>query len=213
MVSEGGWFPPRPVRKVLLLDDDAVTLQHWARMCTRLGKTPLVADTSAKAFELAFSARPDTAVIDFFLGGGEKASDVVPRLRALAPDLYIAVVSGKLFLAADALAALVRAGAHDCLPKYVGLDQLIRGIEAGVRPAVPDSDALMTREQVEHMVLEHALRACDYNITRTADTLRVTRSTIRSWIAKHGIEIPARKLEKKLGNRSGAPDRFELHAG
>lgn len=190
-VFEGGWFAPRPVDKVLLVDDDEATLKHWSRACTKSGKTALVARTVAEALALAAASQPDTAVIDFFLDDGKKAIDLVPQLTRLVPDIYIVVVSGKLHFAATELGPLMHAGAHDCLPKTMGLSAVLDGIEKGVRPTVPDSDELLTHDQLERMNLEHTLQACGYNITRAAESLGVSPPTVRTWIAKHGFELPA----------------------
>lgn len=195
-VFEGGWFAPRSVSKVLLVDDDDVVLATWRRVCQRRGTTPLIARTADEALRLAATEKPDTAVIDFFLGNGTKAIDIVARLAGLVLDIYIVVVSGKLFLAANELGPLVHAGAHDCLSKTIGLERILAGIEAGVRPAIAESDALLTPEQVQRVLLEHALFAFDYNITRTAEALAVTTPTVRRWIEKHDIVMPTRKSDK-----------------
>ena len=127
-----GPAPDRDVPRVLLCDD-AVAFSHlfrrWMDACAVefVGQAEAADDAVAMATEL----RPDVIVIDHLLRD-VTSEGLAPRLRDVAPDAKLLVISGmpddKLAAAADA------AGADGHISKAATADAMCAAILALLRP-------------------------------------------------------------------------------
>lgn len=174
------------------------------RRCNELGKIGLPTTTPEEAFAAYHEHLPDTAIIDLRLQHKLTGIDVVAKLKTLAPDMFAVIVSAEPDAELAVLA--LQAGANDCLPKEVGIEDIIRGIETGQRPK-PSKAPLaehLTLDEVERAHVLRVLRAHDFNITHTAEALGVRRQRIQNLIKKYQIEPERRAaIPRRTGRRRG----------
>lgn len=102
----------RGTGRILVMDDDAAIRSLMERMLDRLGytcETVADGDEACRALELAIAdgQRQDLLILDLTIPGSDSGTDVLARLRALAPDVPAIVTSG--YSEDDALA---HPGAH-----------------------------------------------------------------------------------------------------
>jgi signal transduction histidine kinase len=108
------------VRSVLIIDDDLGFAESLAGVLSPYGYAADVVNTSERAVAALRPPRdglaaPAVALIELQLGGNVSGIDLIPRLRALQPELVCVVMSADLD-SGSALAAL-RRGAYDHFDK------------------------------------------------------------------------------------------------
>jgi two-component system nitrogen regulation response regulator GlnG len=127
-VSEG--------RHILIVDDEQAVCWALERALTRKGHDVATAASAEKALALVEKRSPAAIVLDVRLPGMDGLS-ALPRLRQLAPDAAVIVVTafGTLPTAVQA----VSGGAFDYLAKPFDLDQALAVIDRALarRPALP----------------------------------------------------------------------------
>ena len=108
------------MRSVLIIDDDLGFAESLAGVLSPYGYAADVVNTSERAVAALRPPRdglaaPAVALIELQLGGNVSGIDLIPRLRALQPELVCVVMSADLD-SGSALAAL-RRGAYDHFDK------------------------------------------------------------------------------------------------
>lgn len=117
---------PTERRRVLLIDDDEIGLMARQALLESRGYKVLTSDTDEGAYEILRGTAVDLVVSDHFLGG-TTGGQVAARIKELAPQVPVLVVSGafKHELPADALV-----GADRFLSKAEGPDALLETVAA-----------------------------------------------------------------------------------
>ncbi len=98
------------MRRVLICDDAVaygMLFMHWMRDCGITDVTQ--ARTGAEAERLAGDLQPDVIVVDHLLPDATSV-ELVPRLRALAPEARVLLISG---MPDDRLASAAREAGTD----------------------------------------------------------------------------------------------------
>ncbi len=108
--------------KILMVDDEE-RIRFAVRDFLELQDYDVVeADTCASAEAAARDARPDAAVLDYGLPDGN-ALDLLPRLKALDPDLPVVILTGQGTI--DLAVRAIKEGADHFLIKPVELPALL----------------------------------------------------------------------------------------
>jgi DNA-binding NtrC family response regulator len=110
-----------PRRGVLVVDDHESIRLALRVYLTTAGYEVIEASTAREAEERAGTRRPDVAVLDWQLPDAE-APALIPRLRALDPDLPIVILTGHGSI--DRAVVAMKQGADHFLTKPVALDAL-----------------------------------------------------------------------------------------
>lgn len=176
--------------RVLVVDDDALIRRVAERSLVRAGFEVVAASTAWQARYLAAMEPFDVAILDYFLGPGERGTDLVAPLRARSPAIRIAVVSG-LGALSDVVRHALAAGAHVVVNKtrvdWVTLaDGQAPAVIAPADPAV-DLDALR-REAIHGTLLVHGR-----NVSDTARALGMTRSSLQRVLRK--MPLPSLEID------------------
>jgi two-component system, response regulator RegA len=173
----------RAAHRVLLVDDFMPQLSAWAHDLEADGRIVFQAPDRAEAQRLASAHLPQVAIVDLFLGS-EDGLDCVRDLKAIAPDMFVIVVSSDMSVA-FAMAS-VRAGADDVMVKPVQACDVLRRFEHGI--AHTPARTSLTLEQVEWEHISRALVESKNNITQAAERLGIYRQTLQRKLRKRGRE-------------------------
>lgn len=176
----------KPVRCILVVDDDEAFRYTLARSFRRRGLEALEAVNGAEACRLLRSASPDACVLDLKLDG-ESGLQLLPELLAICPDLSVVVLTGYASIATAVEA--VKRGAINYLSKPVdtdeilaALDGLARGEEEQVREAQPMSVDRLEWEHIQRVLAEN-----QGNISETARALGMHRRTLQRKLQKRPV--------------------------
>ncbi len=162
---------------VLLVDDFEPQLNTWERDLRRHGKRVLKATSRCDAIRLARHARPDLAVVDYFLGS-DNGLDVTRDLKRHDPSILVIVVSASMSVAC-AVAAM-RAGADDAVAKPL----LYRSIFE--RSERPTASPALTLADIEWEAITSTILECNGNISRAAERLGIYRQSLQRKLRKRG---------------------------
>ncbi|MBI4789422.1 MAG: response regulator [Chloroflexi bacterium] len=130
--------------RILVVDDDLVTLTWLKQVLEREGYAVSTANRGALALEQIAKDRPDLVVLDLVLPDMD-GMDVLRRLRQdpAARDLWVVVLSAKG--RPEDIVAGLRGGADDYVPKRPGADveltSKIRGLFALAKRTAPEPEA------------------------------------------------------------------------
>ncbi|HEX2043420.1 MAG TPA: response regulator [Acidimicrobiales bacterium] len=116
-------------RTAVVCDDDPVVRRIVSAVLQRSGYSRVEqTEFASEAVDLAQSLQPDVIVLDLTLEG-ESGLEVIPELRAIAPDSRIVVYSGTEAMKVPAR----RAGAHAVLSKVsmASVSDLERAVTEG----------------------------------------------------------------------------------
>lgn len=171
----------RPIRNVLVVDDDAMLLTSWKRMITRDRKTASTATDAATARQLAAHCEFDLAIVDLRLGAsGTGGLDLIRALRRDHPDMAIALCSG--YLSVDAAVAGVHAGADIVVFKPLTFREVLHKLEDDEPPNLDETPTL-ARAEWEHIM--RVLADCDGNVSLAARRLGMYRSSLQRRLRKY----------------------------
>jgi two-component system response regulator RegA len=161
----------RPIRSVLVIDDDELVLRGWDRALRAEGKHVVVAAELDEEIEL--DADLDLAVVDLCLGPGIGGIETIARIKQAVPQVHAVLVSAAMSIAQAVRA--VQAGADDCASKPIAPRELLARVERGV----PLASELLTLDQVEWEHISRALADCKGNVSRAARTLGIHRQSLQ----------------------------------
>jgi two-component system response regulator RegA len=171
--------------KVLIVDDDPVVLSAFAREFVRRDWRVTTADSCAAAATAARRHRPSLIVLDLRLGDGT-ALDVIPRLRADAPNTRIIVTTG--YASVGTAVAAMQLGANHYVEKPCNVDELIAA--AQIRPPLPSVPGHASLAQSERVHIKRVIDECAGNISEAARRLGVHRRSLQRKLRKHVPELP-----------------------
>jgi len=126
-----------PVR-VLLVDDDAATLQTFKYLLTEAGYEFLGADTARKGIELAHTGQPDLAIVDFFLPD-LTGIEVLRAIRNTCSRTATVLVTG--FWSLEVEFESKAAGASACVSKPIIGDEVIEMARRALGTRVDEIEA------------------------------------------------------------------------
>jgi DNA-binding NtrC family response regulator len=107
--------------QLLVLDDDDLSRESLAVFLARYGYEVLEARNIEECAEKFASARPDVAILDYFLKDGT-ALQLFPRLKQIDPDVPIFIISGHATI--DLAVRSIQDGADQFLTKPVDMKAL-----------------------------------------------------------------------------------------
>jgi PAS domain S-box-containing protein len=138
-------MPPRPDRRradrradttgatptvhVLVVDDEAPTLEMLARLLRQEGFAVTTAADGATALDHVAQAVPDVVLTDLQMPT-MPGDELCRRLHAIDPDIPVIVMTGHSD--SGAVSASLRVGAEDFLIKPIGLDTLVWCVERAI---------------------------------------------------------------------------------
>jgi PAS domain S-box-containing protein len=121
---------PREIRRILIVEDDVATATLQKRAVERSGYEAVTATSAEEALEALHQRSFDIVLLDNHLDGGMSGLEFLTRLKSLAPDLPVIMVSGSE--AEGAVIQAMRSGVRDFVRKDIDyLEYLPRAI-AGV---------------------------------------------------------------------------------
>jgi len=171
------------VLSALVADDDDLFRDRLGRALESRGWEVFLAANIAQAVSAAQEHAPDLAIVDLRLGV-ENGLDIVRKLRALDPTMFILMLTGWGSIA-TALEA-VRGGADHYLSKPVDVDQIIAVFNSplgssrnGAETAVPT----LARVEWEH--IQRVLTDCQGNISLAAKRLGLHRRSLQRKLSKY----------------------------
>lgn len=118
------------MKKVLVVDDDAMNARMVARLLRQRGYETLTAADAAMALEMASREQLDAVLVDLLLGGGMSGTELTRALRASPGREAVAVIviSGKEL--AEFEKEAIASGADGVETKPLDIDRLVGKIEA-----------------------------------------------------------------------------------
>jgi two-component system, NtrC family, nitrogen regulation response regulator GlnG len=120
------------MKTVVVADDDQAIRTVVRQALSRAGFDVKVADTAAGLWRLIEAGEGDVVITDVVLPD-EDGLDLLPRIKALRPDLPVIVMSAQ-----NTLATAVRAterGAYDYLPKPFDLNAMVEAVNSAIANA------------------------------------------------------------------------------
>jgi two-component system, response regulator RegA len=173
---------PSVAKHLLVVEDDEAFRLRLARAMERRGYVVSLAESIQAAAAAIVEHAPEYAVVDLKLGDGS-GLDLVPLIRAQAPDARIVILTGYGNIATSV--AAIKAGAVDYLPKPSDADAIDAALQATNRalPAPPDHPMSADRVRWEH--IQRVFEQCDRNVSETARRLNMHRRTLQRILAKH----------------------------
>jgi two-component system, response regulator RegA len=169
----------RPIRSVLVVDDDETILASWRRGAG--SERTVWAATCADAARAIFQQQTlDLAIVDLRIGD-ESGIALVRELRDNAPELPIALCSG--YLSVDVAVAAVRAGADIIAFKPITFREILQRLDEGeIEPDLDETPSL-ARAEWEHIM--RVLSDCDGNVSAAARRLGIYRSSLQRRLRKY----------------------------
>jgi PAS domain S-box-containing protein len=120
--------------RLFLVDDDELVRRALARVLTRCGLDVVELAGPIDALSALERAPPDVAIIDFAMPE-MRGDELLRRMRAIAPDLPVVVLSGHV------PAEVTLEGVASVLHKPVGADELVAILRPLLSQATPPADA------------------------------------------------------------------------
>lgn len=168
----------------LVADDDDLFRGRLGRALESRGWEVFLAANNAQALDAAEEHAPDLAIVDLRLGS-ENGLDIVRKLRALDPTMFILMLTGWGSIA-TALEA-VRGGANHYLSKPVDADQIIAVFNAsptnGIDANPPSNVPSLARVEWEH--IQRVIADCGGNISQAARSLGIHRRSLQRKLSKY----------------------------
>jgi two-component system response regulator RegA len=168
---------PIGVRRVLVVDDDAVVLRGFQRAFGHMACEVEVANTLRAALALA-RARPfELYIVDFQLGGAS-GLELIRLLRTEDPPSFIVLITGYGSMQVGAQA--IRAGANEVVAKPITAREIVKRINGECLP-------LVETPSIDRALWEHVTRVlgdCNGNKSETARRLRKPRSWLQRFLSR-----------------------------
>jgi two-component system response regulator RegA len=168
----------RPIRTILVVDDDKLLLAAYRRVLARVPDTRVfAAATLAGARAVIRKHNPDQCFIDLQIGC-DSGIDLIKEVRARAPQVELVLVTayGSLEIGAEA----TRAGANHVLAKPFTPEAFLARVTGA-----PRVSASIVAPSAERVLWEHVRRVmkdCGGNKSEASRQLRMDPSTLRRWL-------------------------------
>jgi signal transduction histidine kinase len=181
-----------PARRVIVIDDDAVILKASRRILERAGYAVETFDRGAVGIARIAEWRPQVLLVDLKMPELD-GFQVIQRVRELAPEVVIVVITG--YATVETAVEAMKAGAYDFLPKPFTPDELTLIMERSAerwRLAHETAELRREKEEAERQFVtfvSHQLRTPLTAVKQYLDVLTHTAGsdlpeTARSWIAR-----------------------------
>jgi two-component system, sensor histidine kinase and response regulator len=181
-----------PERRVVVIDDDDVILRACRRILQRAGYAVETFDRGAAGIARLDEWRPQILLVDIKMPELD-GFQVIQRVRELAPEVVIVVITG--YATVETAVEAMKAGAYDFLPKPFTPDELTLIMERSAerwRLAHEAADLRREKEEVERKFVtfvSHQLRTPLVAVRQYLDVLMHTAGdelpeTARTWIAR-----------------------------
>ena len=179
-----------PAPRVLLVDDDGDALTVCESSLTARGFAVTACADSAQVMALVRTRPFDVAVLDLRMPTLE-GTDLLPLIKKDHPDLPVIIASA---YCDDASVRYCREmGAREIISKPFGQDALV----AAIYRALSDEEAIPimltslslteARDQVTRRLILAALRKAEWNQSRAAIFLGISRYALLRWIKRLGL--------------------------
>jgi len=169
----------RPIRTVLVVDDDEKIVGAWRRGAGS-DRTVIGASDEASVNRLLDEHEFDLAIVDLRIGS-TSGIDIVRELRDRFPELPIALCSG--YLSVEVTVAAVRAGADIIAFKPITFREVLRRLEEGATEPEIEETPTLARAEWEHIM--RVLSDCEGNVTIAARRLGIYRSSLQRRLRKY----------------------------
>ncbi len=130
---------------ILVVDDEPGVCWALREFLEGEGHEVRVASDAAQATALLADGAPRIVFLDVRLPG-ESGIEALPRLRALAPDAAIVVMTA--FGSMETAIEAIRHGAHDYVTKPLDLDRVKALVDRLVRPGPVDQEVQRLRQEI-----------------------------------------------------------------
>ncbi len=163
--------------RILIADDDADTRFILVDYLTHCGYEAWGASGGEQALAVAQAQVVDIVLLDVVMPG-LSGVELIPRLRALLPDVVIILLTayGTVPQAVEAM----REGAFDCLEKPVELKQIRAVVERAGRAKQTQAKTLSSLTEREREVMQ--LLAEGKTDAEIAEALRLSVSTVNTHV-------------------------------
>lgn len=174
---EIGSDPIHRIRRVLVVDDDAVILRGFRRAFEHIVSKVETANTVDTALALARERPSELCIVDFQLAG-RSGLELIQTLRTEFPASILVLMTGygSMQLAAQA----IRAGANEVVAKPITAREIVERI--GGECLTPIETPSVDRALWEHVA--RVLGDCNGNKSETARRLRKPRSWLQRFLAR-----------------------------
>lgn len=169
--------------KLLLVDDDEIFAATAARVMARHGFAPMIARDIESALALADAQLP-YAVVDLMLGD-DSGLALVPRLRAVNPNMRIVVLTGYASIATAVEA--VKRGADDYLTKPADAKAIVAALRGEEAETEIVSEQRLSVERLEWEHIQRVLAEHEGNVSATARALSMHRRTLQRKLMKRPV--------------------------
>lgn len=192
--------------RVLVVDDDVVLLRNIALWLKADGYDVHAASNGAEALRLVEQMPFDVAVIDLQMPG-MSGLELLPKLKALAADLVILVLTGNATME-NAIAALRKGQAYDFLQKpLIRPEQLAQAIDQAMaqrQQPMPEDAIPLPAHLTERDLQILNLLAQGLQNKEIASQLGISEKTVRNTLST---------IYRKLGicSRTEALRLYHLH--
>lgn len=169
---------------ILFVDDDERYRVQMQRAIARRGFGCAIAQDGDEALALVRTQRFDYASVDLRMPG-MGGLDLVRALLAVAPELYVVVLTGfgSIATAVDA----VRLGAKHYLTKPADANDLLAAFARTDPGRAPIAHAVPSLARAEWEHIQRVLDDCGGNISQAARLLRIERRSLQRKLAKHPV--------------------------
>ncbi len=164
------------MKKLLIIEDDAVFATSLVRAMSRRGYLCMIANSLNEARELSENFSPEYITLDLQLGV-EQSQSLVTELRVLCPKAIIILLTG--FGSIPSAVQAIKDGADFYLSKPATPDE----IEQAFGQKRPESDATQLWD-LEQEHIGKVLQECGGNITQAAKKLGLHRRTLQRRLKK-----------------------------
>ena len=172
---------PADDKTCLLVDDDKIFAQRFAKALLAEGLIVSVATSVGDALDVVTYNPPRYAVIDLNISG-ESGLQVIEALRAKRPEARSIILTGYGNLP-NAVAA-AKTGAHQFLPKPATIEEVMQALKGdlGGQDTMPQS--FQSGDEVRLNHIHDVFRQCGQNVSETARQLNMHRRTLQRILAK-----------------------------
>jgi len=171
--------------RFLIVDDDETFSRVLNRAIKRRGYDTAVAGSAEQALDILTEFTPDLATLDLKMGGASGIT-LIPRLKALNPDIRILILTG--YASISTAVEAIKLGATDYLAKPADTDQILAKLNgAEPDPDVEIADKPMSVGRLEWEHIQKVLTEHDGNISATARALGMHRRTLQRKLQKRPV--------------------------
>ncbi|MBQ0756537.1 MAG: response regulator transcription factor [Amphritea sp.] len=171
--------------KFLIVDDDETFTRVLSKAIQRRGYETAVASSAEQALNLLESFTPDMATLDLKMDGASGIT-LVPRLKALNPNIKILILTG--YASISTAVEAIKLGATDYLAKPADTDQILAKLNVTEPdPDIEIADKPMSVGRLEWEHIQKVLIEHDGNISATARALGMHRRTLQRKLQKRPV--------------------------